>query len=100
MEPDHFILMSLSSSPAALDALRRQVRALETQDRTTRAVLPFGVPARADGGSLAPDATDPPLGWTENANGGLLARSGGRAHGNAGQNADRESDRRAEGRFV
>lgn len=40
----------------ALDALRRQVRALETQDRVTRVVLPFGVApldARLPGGGLA-----------------------------------------------
>ena len=48
--------MSPIPSPAALDALRRKVRALEVQDRVTRAVLPFGVPpldARLPGGGLA-----------------------------------------------
>ncbi|MBI1685186.1 damage-inducible protein [Caulobacter hibisci] len=40
--------MSLTRSPAALDALRRQVRSLETVDQATRAVLPFGV-AQIDG---------------------------------------------------
>lgn len=43
-------------APPALDALRRKVRALETQDQATRAVLPFGVApldARLPGGGLA-----------------------------------------------
>lgn len=47
--------MNPSRSPTALDALRRQVQALEAQDRRTRAVLPFGVPAideRLPGGGL------------------------------------------------
>ncbi len=49
-------VQSPHSPPAALDALRRQVRALETEDRTTRAVLPFGIApldARLPGGGLA-----------------------------------------------
>jgi protein ImuA len=56
MEQEHSIIMSTALAPAALDALRRQVRALETEDRTTRAVLPFGIPAldaRLPGGGLA-----------------------------------------------
>lgn len=42
-------------APSALDALRRQVHALETAARVTRAVLPFGVAAideRLPGGGL------------------------------------------------
>lgn len=42
-------------APAALDALRRKVHALETAERATRAVLPFGVEAidaRLPGGGL------------------------------------------------
>jgi protein ImuA len=56
MEQDCSVSMSPIPSPAALDALRRKVRALEVQDRVTRAVLPFGVPpldARLPGGGLA-----------------------------------------------
>ena len=48
--------MAHATRPAALDALRRQIRALEAEDRVTRAVLPFGVPLldeRLPGGGLA-----------------------------------------------
>lgn len=56
--------------PGALDALRRKVRALETQDRVTRAVLPFGVPpldARLPGGGLALGALHEVAGGAEEA---------------------------------
>jgi protein ImuA len=46
---------AIASDPAALNALRRKVRALETEDQRTRAVLPFGVKAldtRLPGGGL------------------------------------------------
>ncbi|AYV48552.1 damage-inducible protein [Caulobacter flavus] len=48
--------MSLARTPAALDALRRQVRLIETADAAARTVLPFGVPQideRLPGGGLA-----------------------------------------------
>lgn len=54
----------------ALDALRRQVRALETQSRVTRAVLPFGVApidARLPGGGLALGALHEVAGGAEEA---------------------------------
>ncbi len=47
--------MTPARSPAALDALRRQVRSIETEGQATRAVLPFGVgalDARLPGGGL------------------------------------------------
>ena len=47
---------SPAPSPVTLAALRRQVRAVEAQDRATHAVLPFGVApldARLPGGGLA-----------------------------------------------
>jgi protein ImuA len=78
MEQAHFIIMSLSSSPAALDALRRQVRALETEDRTTRAVLPFGIPAldaRLPGGGLAYGALHEVAGGADGALHGAAAAS-------------------------
>ena len=62
--------MSAALHPAALDALRRKVRALETQDRVTRAVLPFGVPpldARLPGGGLALGALHEVAGGAEEA---------------------------------
>ncbi|MDR6530298.1 protein ImuA [Caulobacter rhizosphaerae] len=48
--------MSLDRTPAALDALRRQVRLIETAGAAVRGVLPFGVPAideRLPGGGLS-----------------------------------------------
>jgi protein ImuA len=59
MEHIHFSSMTPSSPspppPVALDALRRQVHALEVEGRATRAVLPFGVAQideRLPGGGL------------------------------------------------
>jgi protein ImuA len=76
-------------SPAALDALRRQVRLIETADATLRQVLPFGVPAiddRLPGGGLAVGALHEVAGGADGAlhgaaaarfAAGILARSEG-----------------------
>jgi protein ImuA len=61
---------SIHPPQAALDALRRKVRALEAQERSTRAVLPFGVPpldARLPGGGLALGALHEVAGGAEEA---------------------------------
>jgi protein ImuA len=55
MEQEHSVSMTPNRTPAALDALRRQVRALEIEGQASRAVLPFGVAEiddRLPGGGL------------------------------------------------
>jgi protein ImuA len=77
MEQEHSIIMSTALSPAALDALRRQVRALETEDRATRAVLPFGIgalDARLPGGGLALGALHEVAGGADGALHGAAGR--------------------------
>ncbi|MBO9546986.1 damage-inducible protein [Caulobacter sp.] len=62
--------MSLSLSSPALDALRRQVRSIETADQTRREVLPFGVPQidqRLPGGGLAHGALHEVAGGADDA---------------------------------
>ncbi|WP_343699170.1 damage-inducible protein [Caulobacter sp.] len=82
-------LLTPSSRRAALAAVRRQVRALEAQDRVTRAVLPFGVAsldARLPGGGLALGALHEVAGGANEAlygaaaarfAAGVVARAGG-----------------------
>jgi len=69
-------MTSPSKASPALDALRRQVRALETQDQATRAVLPFGVAAldaRLPGGGLALGALHEVAGGADGALHGAVA---------------------------
>jgi protein ImuA len=81
--------MSQTIAPAALDALRRQVRSIETADQAMRGVLPFGIPTldnRLPGGGLALGALHEVVGGAEGAlhgaaaarfAAGLLARAQG-----------------------
>ena len=70
--------MSLPRSPAALDALRRQVRLIELADCATGQVLPFGVPAideRLPGNGLAMGALHEVAGGADGALHGAAAAS-------------------------
>uniref|UniRef100_B0T9E8 Damage-inducible protein n=1 Tax=Caulobacter sp. (strain K31) TaxID=366602 RepID=B0T9E8_CAUSK len=80
---------SLGRTPAALDALRRKVRLIETADQAVRAVLPFGLAAldgRLPGGGLAVGALHEVAGGADGAlhgaaaarfAAGILARTNG-----------------------
>lgn len=68
--------MSRDPAPTALDALRRQVRLIETADQADRSVLPFGVPAldaRLPGGGLLVGALHEVAGGAEGALHGAAA---------------------------
>lgn len=68
--------MSPDRTPAALDALRRQVRLIETADQAVRPVLPFGVRALDDhlpGGGLMLGALHEVAGGAEGALHGAAA---------------------------
>ena len=68
--------MNPAPPPAALDALRHQVQAIEAQDRVVRGVLPFGVPAideRLPGGGLPFGALHEVAGGAEGALHGAAA---------------------------
>jgi protein ImuA len=68
--------MSLDRTPAALDALRRQVRLIETADAVSRGVLPFGVSDiddRLPGGGLGMGALHEVAGGSDGALHGAAA---------------------------
>lgn len=68
--------MNPARTPAALDALRRQVRLIETADAAVRGVLPFGVRAideRLPGGGLAVGALHEVAGGADGALHGAAA---------------------------
>src|SRR6202012_6053870 len=50
------VIPAMTAAPAQINALREQIRRIEAADRTSRGVLPFGVPEidrRLPGGGLA-----------------------------------------------